>query len=164
MIEAGVLFQQAVAALRRDRRASYRLQLGAALGFDEVAALGPYLDALGVSDVYLSPCFRCGPGSSHGYDVTDHNTFNPELGSAASFDRTVTMEWLTEGQRVEDYSIEALQNGAWKKLAHAQAIGHKKIDIFPPVTTQRVRLNLLSTVGSAAIREFQLFNGSMQTR
>ena len=87
MIEAGVLFQQAVAALRRDRRASYRLQLGAALGFDEVAALGPYLDALGVSDVYLSPCFRCGPGSSHGYDVTDHNTFNPELGSAASFDR-----------------------------------------------------------------------------
>jgi len=83
MIEAGVLFQQAVAALRRDRRASYRLQLGAALGFDEVAALGPYLDALGVSDVYLSPCFRCGPGSSHGYDVTDHNTFNPELGSAA---------------------------------------------------------------------------------
>ena len=87
MIEAGVLFQQAVAALRRDRRASYRLQLGAALGFDEVAALGPYLDALGVSDVYLSPCFRCGPGSSHGYDVTDHNAFNPELGSAAAFDR-----------------------------------------------------------------------------
>jgi (1->4)-alpha-D-glucan 1-alpha-D-glucosylmutase len=87
MIEAGVLFQQAVAALRRERRASYRLQLGAALGFDEVAALGPYLDALGISDVYLSPCFRCGPGSSHGYDVTDHNAFNPELGSATSFDR-----------------------------------------------------------------------------
>lgn len=87
MIEAGVLFQQAVAALRRERRASYRLQLGAALGFDEVAALGPYLDALGISEVYLSPCFRCGPGSSHGYDVTDHNAFNPELGSATSFDR-----------------------------------------------------------------------------
>ncbi|HZP36268.1 MAG TPA: malto-oligosyltrehalose synthase [Methylomirabilota bacterium] len=87
MIDAGVLFQQAVAALRRDRRASYRLQLGPALGFDEVAALGPYLDTLGVSDVYLSPCFRCGPGSSHGYDVTDHNAFNPELGSEAGFDR-----------------------------------------------------------------------------
>ena len=87
MIDAGVLFQQAVAALRRERRATYRLQLGSALGFEAVAALGPYLDALGISDVYLSPCFRCGPGSSHGYDVTDHNTFNPELGSAAAFDR-----------------------------------------------------------------------------
>ena len=60
---------------------------GAALGFDAVAALAPYLDALGVSDAYLSPCFRCGPGSSHGYDVTDHNAFNPELGGAATFDR-----------------------------------------------------------------------------
>ncbi|WP_035348411.1 alpha-L-fucosidase [Edaphobacter aggregans] len=77
-----------------------------------------------------------------------------------TFDRAVTMEWLNEGQRVEDYSIQAFQNGVWKTLAHAQAIGHKKIDIFPAVTTERVRLNLLSTAGSAAIREFQLFNGT----
>ena len=87
MIDVGVFFQQAAAALRRDRHASYRLQLGSTLGFDAVAALGPYLDALGVSDAYLSPCFRCGPGSSHGYDVTDHNAFNPEIGGAAAFDR-----------------------------------------------------------------------------
>jgi (1->4)-alpha-D-glucan 1-alpha-D-glucosylmutase len=87
MIDVGVLFQQAVAALGRERHATYRLQLGSARGFDAVAALAPYLDALGVSDAYLSPCFRCGPGSSHGYDVTDHNAFNPEVGSAATFDR-----------------------------------------------------------------------------
>jgi (1->4)-alpha-D-glucan 1-alpha-D-glucosylmutase len=86
MTDADALFQQAAAALRRERRATYRLQLGSALGFDEVAALVPYLEALGISDAYLSPCFRCGPGSSHGYDVTDHNAFNPELGSAATFD------------------------------------------------------------------------------
>jgi (1->4)-alpha-D-glucan 1-alpha-D-glucosylmutase len=87
MIDVGALFQQAVAALHRERRATYRLQLGSGLGFEAVAALGPYLDALGVSDVYLSPCFRCGPGSSHGYDVTDHNAFNPEIGGATAFDR-----------------------------------------------------------------------------
>ncbi|HEX5530337.1 MAG TPA: malto-oligosyltrehalose synthase [Methylomirabilota bacterium] len=86
MTDADALFQQAAAALRRERRATYRLQLGSALGFDEVAALVPYLEALGISEAYLSPCFRCGPGSSHGYDVTDHNAFNPELGSAATFD------------------------------------------------------------------------------
>ena len=87
MIDVGVLFQQAAAALRRERHATYRLQLGSTLGFDAVAALGPYLHALGVSDAYLSPCVRCGPGSSHGYDVTDHNAFNPEIGGAAAFDR-----------------------------------------------------------------------------
>jgi alpha-L-fucosidase len=70
------------------------------------------------------------------------------------------MEWLNEGQHIQDYSIEAWQNGVWKPLVHAHAIGHKKIDLFPPITSQRVRLNLLSTVGSAGVREFQLFDGS----
>src|SRR5439155_980665 len=64
-------------------------QLGPSFGFDEVAALAPYLSTLGMSEAYLSPCFKCGPGSSHGYDVTDHNAFNPEVGSAATFDRMV---------------------------------------------------------------------------
>ena len=48
MIDAGVLLQQVSAALTRPRHATYRLQLGAALGFDAVADLAPYLAALGV--------------------------------------------------------------------------------------------------------------------
>jgi (1->4)-alpha-D-glucan 1-alpha-D-glucosylmutase len=87
MTNVKALFAQVVAALARRRNATYRVQLGASLGFDHVAALAPYLEALGISDAYLSPCFKCGAGSSHGYDVTDHNAFNPELGSAAGFDR-----------------------------------------------------------------------------
>ena len=89
-----------------------------------------------------------------------HATLEVRFDKPVTFDRAVTMEWLVEGQRVQDYSIEAWQDGAWKPLVHANAIGHKKIDIFPAVTAQRVRLNLLSTSGSAAIREFQLYNGS----
>ncbi|MBS1799287.1 MAG: alpha-L-fucosidase [Acidobacteria bacterium] len=89
-----------------------------------------------------------------------HATLELRFGKPITFDRALTMEWLNEGQHVEEYSIEAWQNGAWKTIAHAQAIGHKKIDLFSPITAQRVRLNLLSTAGSAAIREFQLFNGT----
>ncbi len=40
----------------------------------------PYLAALGISHVYCSPYFRARAGSTHGYDVVDHNTFNPEIG------------------------------------------------------------------------------------
>lgn len=89
-----------------------------------------------------------------------HATLEVRFDKPVTFDRTLTMEWLNEGQRIEEYSIEAWQNGTWKTLIHAQAIGHKKIDIFPVTTAQRIRLNLLSTVGSAGIREFQVFNGS----
>ena len=103
MIDVGVLFEQAVAALGRERHATYRLQLGGALGFDAVAALAPYLDALGVNDAYLSPCLRRGPGSSHGYDVTDHNAFNPEVGSAATFELVLRLigEGKVTGLRVD---------------------------------------------------------------
>jgi len=75
-----------------------------------------------------------------------------------TFDCAVTMEWLVDGQHVRRYAIEALENGKWRRLAEGEAIGHKKIDRFAPVTAQRVRLNLLETTAAAHIREFQLYN------
>jgi len=88
-----------------------------------------------------------------------HGTLEVRFDKPITFDRAVTMERLNDGQHVEDYAIEAWQNGRWKPLVRAHAIGHKKIDIFPACTTQRVRLNLISTSGTAAIREFQVLNG-----
>jgi (1->4)-alpha-D-glucan 1-alpha-D-glucosylmutase len=66
-------------------RATYRLQYTAAFRFADGAALAPYLARLGVSHVYASPVFDARPGSTHGYDVTDPNRFNPELGTEAEF-------------------------------------------------------------------------------
>ncbi|MBI2369319.1 MAG: malto-oligosyltrehalose synthase, partial [Deltaproteobacteria bacterium] len=87
MADMDALLAQVLAKLGRPHRATYRLQLGAALRFADVASLAPYLDALGISHAYLSPCFRAGPSSSQGYDVTDHNRFNPEIGDFEDFDR-----------------------------------------------------------------------------
>jgi (1->4)-alpha-D-glucan 1-alpha-D-glucosylmutase len=61
-------------------RATYRIQLHAGFDFDRVAEIIPYLDDLGISDVYVSPIFRASPGSMHGYDVCDHNEISAELG------------------------------------------------------------------------------------
>lgn len=68
-------------------RATYRLQLHKDFGFEDAAELAPYLVRLGVSHVYCSPYFKARPGSTHGYDVVDHNAFNPELGGEAGFRR-----------------------------------------------------------------------------
>lgn len=74
------------------------------------------------------------------------------------FDCAVTMEWLNEGQHVEDYRIETWDGGKWKAIAEGHAIGHKKIDSFPSVTASRVRLHILGSAGTPRIREFQLYN------
>jgi alpha-L-fucosidase len=75
-----------------------------------------------------------------------------------TFDCALTTEWLNDGQHVQKYAIEVMEGGKWKRVAEGQAIGHKKIDHFAPVTAQRVRLNLLETTSEAHIREFQLYN------
>ncbi len=67
--------------------ATYRLQLTADFGFSEAAALVPYLKALGVSHLYASPFLKARAGSTHGYDVVDHNSLNPELGGEEAFQR-----------------------------------------------------------------------------
>jgi (1->4)-alpha-D-glucan 1-alpha-D-glucosylmutase len=51
--------------------------------------LVPYLETLGVTDLYTSPLFQARQGSPHGYDVTDPNRFNQELGSEVEFDALV---------------------------------------------------------------------------
>ncbi|MGN6463409.1 MAG: alpha-amylase family glycosyl hydrolase, partial [Pseudolabrys sp.] len=66
-------------------RATYRLQLNSRFTFDDAAAIVPYLRDLGISHVYASPFLKARSGSSHGYDIVDHNAFNPELGGEAGF-------------------------------------------------------------------------------
>jgi (1->4)-alpha-D-glucan 1-alpha-D-glucosylmutase len=65
--------------------ATYRLQLGSSLTFDQAAAIVPYLAALGISDCYTSPFFETASSGSHGYDVSDHNRFRDELGGEPAF-------------------------------------------------------------------------------
>ncbi len=80
--------------------------------------------------------------------------------SPRTFDRTVAMEWLNAGQRIAKYAIEALEEGdSWRRLYTGLTIGHKKIDIFPPVTARAVRLKILSASDRPMIREFQVYLG-----
>ncbi len=69
--------------------AIYRLQFNADFTFAAAIDIIPYLEALGISHVYASPLLRARAGSAHGYDVVDHNTFNPEIGDAAAFNAYV---------------------------------------------------------------------------
>jgi len=80
------LMQERSVARRLPRRvpdATYRVQLHKGFRFGDAIKLVPYLARLGVSHLYASPFLKARPGSSHGYDVIDHNAVNPEIGSEA---------------------------------------------------------------------------------
>lgn len=59
---------------------TYRLQLHKDFPLAAAREIVPYLAKLGIGAVYTSPYFTAEPGSTHGYDVCNHNEINPELG------------------------------------------------------------------------------------
>ncbi len=79
--------------------ATYRLQLTKDFGFDQAAALAPYLKQLGVTHLYASPFLKARPGSNHGYDIVDHDQLNPELGGEDGFAR------LSEALKANDLGL-----------------------------------------------------------
>jgi maltooligosyltrehalose synthase len=74
-----------------DLRATYRVQFHAGFGFAEVAAISDYLAELGISHLYCSPYLQAAPGSTHGYDVVNHQKVNQELGGAEGHARLTTV-------------------------------------------------------------------------
>jgi (1->4)-alpha-D-glucan 1-alpha-D-glucosylmutase len=68
---------------------TYRLQFHRDFTFRDATALVPYLARLGVGACYASPYLKARPGSRHGYDIVDHNTLNPEIGTPEDYDTFV---------------------------------------------------------------------------
>jgi len=98
--------------------------------------------------------FWSAPPGSH------HAILEADLRKPIRFNQALTMEWLNDGQHIEDYRIEVWKSGKWESVVEGHAIGHKRMNSFPTVTASRVRLNILSSSAEAHIREFQLFNVS----
>ena len=71
--------------MRNIPSATYRIQLHRGFTFSQARSIVPYLAKLGIGALYASPMFMAAPGSTHGYDVCDHNRLNPELGTEEEF-------------------------------------------------------------------------------
>ena len=67
--------------------ATYRFQFNKNFSFADFAKVTQYLQKLGVSTIYASPIFESVPGSLHGYDTTNPNKINPEIGSQESLEK-----------------------------------------------------------------------------
>ncbi|MBV9522888.1 MAG: malto-oligosyltrehalose synthase, partial [Alphaproteobacteria bacterium] len=66
-------------------RATYRFQFSREFTFQDATRRVDYLADLGISHLYASPFLQARRGSTHGYDITDHNRLNPEIGTAEDF-------------------------------------------------------------------------------
>jgi (1->4)-alpha-D-glucan 1-alpha-D-glucosylmutase len=130
-------------------RATYRVQLHKGFTFDDARRIVPYLASLGISHLYTSPFLDARAGSTHGYDVVDHEALNPEIGTEADFD-ALTATLREHGMRLmldlvpNHMGVLKADNAWWLDvLEHGQAsryAGYFDIDWAPPDDTLQGRV------------------------
>jgi (1->4)-alpha-D-glucan 1-alpha-D-glucosylmutase len=78
-----------LAGRQRFPEATYRVQFHAGFTFRDAQALVPYFHALGITHLYASPYLKARPGSQHGYDIVDHQSLNPDIGTEEEYNAWV---------------------------------------------------------------------------
>jgi alpha-L-fucosidase len=87
-----------------------------------------------------------------------------DLGEPAAFNVVMLQEQIAQGQRVEEYRVEAWSDSGWQPIATGTTIGHKKLDRVPEVRTRKVRLTLLRWQACPTIRTFGLYQAPAVAR
>jgi alpha-L-fucosidase len=83
-----------------------------------------------------------------------------ELESEKTFDRLLLRENINNGQRVELFNLEYWTGKGWKEFANGNTIGYKRLLRFVPVTTSKVRFNILSSRDCPELTEIGLYKSS----
>lgn len=81
-----------------------------------------------------------------------------DLGKPTEFNRVLIQEYITLGQRVKSFSVEAHVGDDWKIIARETTIGYKRILRLPSITADKVRLNIKEAKACPLISNFALYN------
>ncbi|HTL44624.1 MAG TPA: malto-oligosyltrehalose synthase [Vicinamibacterales bacterium] len=100
---------------------TYRLQVYGGFPLDAAAAIAPYLADIAIGAAYTSPYFAAEKGSTHGYDITNHNEINAEFGGPDAHRRFTTALKTAGLQHIVDFvpnhmGISTITNPWWKDV------------------------------------------------
>ncbi|MGH9715519.1 MAG: malto-oligosyltrehalose synthase [Candidatus Acidiferrales bacterium] len=149
---------------------TYRFQFNLQFRFSDARELVPYLNELGITDLYASPRFQARKGSTHGYDVADPRRVSSELGTERDFQelsdrlRSYSMGLLLDivpnhmaASHENPWWMDVLENGPSSPYA-----GYFDIDWHPATTKaaflhdNRVLLSFLGDLYGAILENCEL--------
>ena len=113
------------------------------------------------NDPRFAPANVC-DGRRDSYWSTDDTVTIPELvlafATPVTFNVASLREPLALGQRVDAFALDAWQNGNWREVASAAAIGNRRLlRCAAPATTDKVRLRITRAAACPAISHLGLF-------
>ena len=79
------------------------------------------------------------------------------LPSQKTIDVLSLQENIAVGQRIEEFVLEYNDGGKWKEVARGSTVGYKRLIRFNKITTNKVRLKILSSRLNPTLSEFGLY-------
>jgi len=83
---------------------------------------------------------------------------NLVLPNAVTFNMVRLREAIDYGVRIDEFAVEAWQDGRWRTLARHSCLGPRRlIRLDAPATTRKVRLRIIKAAASPVLSEFGLY-------
>jgi alpha-L-fucosidase len=102
------------------------------------------------------------------YWTTGENTNEAELElnlkTKSTFDCLMLQENIKNGQRVEEFSLEAFIGGKWTEITKGTTIGYKRLLRFPEITTDRVKIKILKSRNCPEISSIGLYKIALKKK
>ncbi len=83
-----------------------------------------------------------------------------DFGREIEFNRFLVQEQIALGQRVKKFSLQSWNGREYSTIAQQTTIGHKRILRFPPVKTNKLKLNIEEAKACPAISKIAVYNAS----
>jgi alpha-L-fucosidase len=90
-------------------------------------------------------------------DNTSSGSIIIKLGQDTEVNRILIQEYIKLGQRVKSFSVYALKDGNWEKIAGGTTIGYKIIRKFPVIRTSEIKISVDDAKACPAISNIELF-------
>ena len=94
-------------------------------------------------------------------DGTNTASLTIDFKKSTTFNRLLLQEYIALGQRVDSFTLEALQNGTWIEAAKGTTIGYKRILRFAPVTATKAKLTLNTDAPCLTLSNLAIYNASI---
>ena len=91
-------------------------------------------------------------------DTVKSASLTIDFGRPVSFNRFLVQEYITLGQRVQSFTIEAMANGEWKTIDKQTTIGYKRILRFATVRSNKLRFTVTAAKACPLISNIEVFN------
>jgi alpha-L-fucosidase len=81
-----------------------------------------------------------------------------DFGKSTTFNRFLAQEYISLGQRVKSFTVEALIDGNWKEIASGTTIGYKRILRFHTVGATKLRFNVTGSKACPLISNMGVYH------